>query len=193
MVNRSIDAAIKAMMTVGLILAGILLLHDVSQGKTAMNNDKALAVSPATKPVVVTYSPVTLTSLRATGHENGNRENEDARFARAATLFTPGSVEYLGAIPPPARIALAKGETVSMEGEEMSQAKTGVAKCLMCSGVHGMLKKPSLTALITMYRFVKTKQVFTLSDTCRVKYLNAHTTLSNLPRYRADFPKAIAR
>lgn len=160
-----------------------------------------MSTTPATR---VSFTPVALT------HDNSNRgvrggEKKPQREARAKAMFsTAKGIEYLGVIPVQFREAIAKGNEVDLMGNIVSKAKPGILACVTCGLVHTLTdvrgtdnghKNRHGSQLITLFRNVATKAVFSLSDTCRQDYfgLYAAKALINPETYFAQFPKATVK
>ena len=131
---------------------------------------------------------VSIASTRGT-NENSPRERRAVRENRAKAMFSQ-ALTYLGVLGKEAREALAAGKTIEVFGKHISQAEPGIARCVLCSGVHD-LKSPELSKKITFFKD-KDGGIVTLSQTCREDYFNPYGAgkLTNPAVYRGDFPKA---
>ena len=142
----------------------------------------------------ISFTPVAIASSKS---KSKGKESEVARMARAKQLFTDGGpVTYVGVIPFDARAALAKGAELDYAGHKVSITDPGILRCILCSGVHTLTdtREEHGSALITIWHNAKTKDTFSLSNTCRMKYVDYLAgKLTNGDVYRSAFPKVQTR
>lgn len=145
---------------------------------------------------VLTFKATTIAAERESGADGVSAR--DAREARAKAMFLKGGFEYLGRLSNDARVAVAKGATISVPELGIAHLSIDTPKevaCATCGQVH-RLDDPKLSAKITFYKASDGK-VLPLSESCRENYLHpvAQKAISqkSIVTYRNDFPGAKKR